>query len=385
MKISLSEILLNDLFKNSSILAGKRGLENHVKQISVFDCPCIPDIMERNILNKGDLFITCLEQFRNDKDGSEIKFYFETLTKIGCSGLLIISADRVNVITADIIKMCNEADFPLILVPEDYPYAVVIDTVNRYLSFDTYNIINRLKLEKLMYENISDAAKIDIMYTIKTTVKRYVRAVFVKAQFKSSLSKIEIQKYFFGRETDIYVETDDGLMLILSAEEERKLKIYTDTCMVRLQENMDDPIMGYSRIFELKKIGSALDEARRAFETAKIMNMTIGTYDALSSMQLLTTIKDTQEAEDYYNTYVEKLSSKIGKDSLIEMIITIEKFVANSGDYKLTAQMLNQHENTIRYRVNRVKSVLDMEDDTIKFHETIAIASKLRILLGKEL
>lgn len=384
MKISLSEILLNDLFKNTSVLAGRNGLYNPVNQISVFDCPCGPDILERNIIRSGDLFITCLEQFRSDKDKTEITFYFKTLIKARCSGLLIISADRINLITADIIRMCNEANFPLILIPEDYPYAVVIATINRYLSFDTYNTINRLKLEKIMYEDIGDSKKIDVIHSIKATVKRYVRAMIVKGQFKSSLSKKEIQKYFFDREEDIYVETDDGLIIMLSSDDEKQLKRYTDTCMIRLQENMDNPVIGYSRIFELKKVGSAFDEAGRAFETAKVMNMTIGTYDALSTMQLLSTIKDTQEAEDYYNMYVDTLRSKIGKENLKEMIITIEKYVANSGNFKLTAQMLNQHENTIRYRVNRVKSVLNMENDTIKFNETIAVVSKLRILLGKE-
>lgn len=67
------------------------------------------------------------------------------------------------------------------------------------------------------------------------------------------------------------------------------------------------------------------------------------------------------------------------------MVLTIENYVANSGDFKLTAEQMNQHVNTIRYRVNRVKSALNMENDTIKFNETIAIAVKLRILLNRKL
>ena len=68
-----------------------------------------------------------------------------------------------------------------------------------------------------------------------------------------------------------------------------------------------------------------------------------------------------------------------------EMILTVENYVANSGNFKTTAEMMSQHENTIRYRINRVKSALNMEEDTVKFNETIAIASKLRVLLGREL
>ena len=76
--------------------------------------------------------------------------------------------------------------------------------------------------------------------------------------------------------------------------------------------------------------------------------------------------------------------TKIAEENLPEIILTIEKYVANSGDFKLTAEQLNQHVNTIRYRVNRVKSALHMENDTVKFNETIAIAVKLRILLNRK-
>ena len=157
-----------------------------------------------------------------------------------------------------------------------------------------------------------------------------------------------------------------------------------ETCLVRIKEFLDNPVIGYSRFFQKEACHKALKEAKLALETAKAMNMTVRSYDALSSMQLLTTIKDTQEAEDYYDAYLAALRTKIAEENLPEIILTIEKYVANSGDFKLTAEQLNQHVNTIRYRVNRVKCALHMENDTVKFNETIAIAVKLRILLNRK-
>ena len=48
-----------------------------------------------------------------------------------------------------------------------------------------------------------------------------------------------------------------------------------------------------------KDIGKALEEAKRALETAKTMNMSSQNYDPLSVLQLLLTVKDTQEAHDF--------------------------------------------------------------------------------------
>ena len=61
---------------------------------------------------------------------------------------------------------------------------------------------------------------------------------------------------------------------------------------------------------------------------------------------------------------------------------TIECFVSCKGDYTTTAEKLHQHANTIRYRVNKVRSSLGMDDNPIRFYETIALATKIRILFG---
>ena len=45
----------------------------------------------------------------------------------------------------------------------------------------------------------------------------------------------------------------------------------------------------------------------------------------------------------------------------------------NRGEYQIVAEKLFQHENTIRYRINKIKSILGLEDDTIKFNELIAL------------
>ncbi len=383
MNIEFGTLLKDKLFAHSRVLAGEAGLCRRVKRISVFDCPCVPDILERKILCEGDLFITCLEQFRNEPDDRELRFYLECQIHSGATGLLVITGDRLELLTPSLLKLCDENHFPVVLIPEEYPYTVLIDTVHSYITFDTYNTINKLRLDKIMYENLSDAARSEVLYSIKPTVKQYVRAIFIQGDFNSDIAQLELQNYYLNRENDIFVRTERGMIILLSEENKDKVSSSLEACLVRIKEFLDNPVIGYSRIFPRKDCGKALEEARLALETAKAMNMTIRTYDALSSIQLLTTIKDTQEAEDYYDAYLTALREKITEENLPEMILTIENYVANSGDFKRTAEMMNQHVNTIRYRVNRVKSALNMENDTIKFNETIAIAVKLRILLNR--
>ena len=384
MNIEMRTLLMDKLFENSCVLAGRDGLTRSVKRISVFDCPCVPSSLEHKIFCEGDLFITCLEQFRDEVDDQALRFYLECQIQSGAAGLLVVTDDRIDLLTPGLLKMCDESRFPVVLIPEDYPYAAIIDTVHRYITFDTYNTINKLRLDKIMYEDLSDAARSEVLYSIYPMVKKYIRAIFIQGIFNSDVAQIELQNYYFKRENDIFVRTEQGMVILLSEDRQEKAAMILETCLVRIKEFLDNPVIGYSRFFQKEACHKALKEAKLALETAKAMNMTVRSYDALSSMQLLTTIKDTQEAEDYYDAYLAALRTKIAEENLPEIILTIEKYVANSGDFKLTAEQLNQHVNTIRYRVNRVKSALHMENDTVKFNETIAIAVKLRILLNRK-
>ena len=46
--------------------------------------------------------------------------------------------------------------------------------------------------------------------------------------------------------------------------------------------------------------------------------------------------------------------------------------------------MLRQHENTVRYRINRVKTLLNMEHDPIRFYEAVGAAVHLHQILRRD-
>lgn len=381
MYISLSEILKNTIFKSACVLAGAQGLNRKVKRISVFDCPCNKDIINRNTLISGDLFITCLEQFQDNKEG--INDYVNALIMTKSSGLLIVTDDCIDNITADIIKICDESDFPLILIKEDVPYAVIMDTVNRYIAIENLNAINTLKLDKIMYGSVSNNEKIEILYSINPNIGQHLRTMYVDGEFQSEMEEIKTHILYLNNRNDIFVRNNNYYIFILSADDVKHLKHHSEATALKIKEFIKNPKVGYSRIYSRKDISKALEEGKRSLETAKTMNMDFQEYNPLSVMQLLTSVKDTQEAHDFYEAYVDAIKENVSSENLKEILLTMEIFVANSGDYKTTGKIMNQHENTIRYRVNKVKSALCMENDNIKFNETIAIAVKLRILMNE--
>lgn len=383
MYISFEHILRNSLFEQATILAGEKGLSRKVNRISVFDCPWSTDLQERGLLKKGDVFISGLAQF--DSGDEDIRQYIDTLIKGGSAGLFIVTGDMLHVLTDDIIQKCNKHNYPLILIPTEIPYADIITTFNQYIVLDDLNALNMMKIDKIMNSNISQVEKMDILYSMNSQFESYIRVIDVAGQINSDVAKTTLHMKCLQMNQDLCVMGKDKTIFIISNNDEKALRHHTDSVSSQLGGYFDNPIFGYSSIVPKRNITKALEEAKQAKEMARAMKMTQQVYDPMSSLQLLLTLKDTQEAADFYKAYVKKIKKEVSAEYLPDILLTMEYFVANSGNYSETAKDMHAHENTIRYRVNQVKKALGMENDNIKFHETVAMAVKLRILLNKNI
>ncbi|WP_324822139.1 PucR family transcriptional regulator [Sinanaerobacter sp. ZZT-01] len=383
MNITLSEIIKNDLFKDIEILAGESGLFRKVKRISVFDCPYKEDILDDKIVDEGDFFISCLEQFKVNQ--SNMEKFIDSLISGKCSGLLVVNDDCIDTLDKDTLQKCNENGFPILLIRENLPYAHIMHAINKYIAIDNANAINSLKIDKIRYGNITGNEKVEILYSINPNIEQNLRVIYVNGEFESQIAQGEFYKEFLNRKSDIYIRSNNYSLFILSGQDGKSVKHNSDVVSSRISDLMKNSVLGYSRIHNRKDIAKALEEGRRALDTAKSLEITKQEYDPLMSLQLLLCVKDSEEAYDFYDAYVEMIRQKVSEENLTELLQTIELFVAHSGNYLECAKAMNQHENTIRYRVNKVKVALHMEADNIKFYETIAIAVKLRHVLSRKL
>ena len=76
-----------------------------------------------------------------------------------------------------------------------------------------------------------------------------------------------------------------------------------------------------------------------------------------------------KEYDQYYNS---------------DIIHTVEVYLENNGDYKKTAQILHQHENTVRYRILKAKKLIDLENEHLKFIEQVSLALKMDKIMNIE-
>lgn len=380
MYTSLNTILKHSLFMDASILAGENGTNKSVKRISVFDCPIKDDLLDLHIIEAGDIFISGLVQFEDKPD--QLIELIKLLIRGKCSGLIVITNENVSMITQEIMDFCNNNALPVILLDGDIPYAYVIEIINRYIAIENFNILSELKIEKILHNKLSPKENTELLFTINPYIEKYVQAIFISGEKRSDLFNDELNIKHLNQKENIFINSNRTKILIISSNDMKTLQTRVNIQKQDLNHYLNNCILGISGIYDRREINKALMEAKNSLEMAKIMGVSIQEYNPMASSQLLIMLLETNELRNFYDTYLNLLKVNVSSSvNLEELLKTIESYVVTGGDYKKTAELISQHENTVRYRMNRVKCYLQMEDNQIKFHETISLAVKIGLLL----
>ena len=95
-----------------------------------------------------------------------------------------------------------------------------------------------------------------------------------------------------------------------------------------------------------------------------------------SADKVLHLIKKASETKEIYDEFVMPIKDYDNINNT-EIFKTIKIFVKTDGNYKKTAQILFQHENSIRYRISKAKKLLGMKNSNIEFLMYISLVVKM--------
>jgi len=94
--------------------------------------------------------------------------------------------------------------------------------------------------------------------------------------------------------------------------------------------------------------------------------------------EMLVALNDMDRLHDYYNDFKNKLAAHTTLTDAEELIMTLESFTEKSGNYHEAAKALHLHVNTVRYRINKIRKFLELENDLILFHERISVMMRIK-------
>lgn len=379
--ISLRELFRDSVFDRAEILAGKSGLSRRCQRVSVFDCPYHEALLAQGIIKPGDLFLSVLEQFQDGR--GDLMGFARGLVSYRSAGLLILPTGAAEVLTRQVLDYFDQNDFPVIGLKANISYGDIMAAINSRLRSGDRNEINLSRLNRILRGGIGESEKRQLLLSINPEFTGLIRSIYVKGEFRSPWFSARLSEdYAYLQGSSILF--GEKTIILLSGTDQKQLKTNSNMIASQLGRYFEDYHIGFSRIHPLGEIAEVLREGELTVKVSTALQVLQQAYDPLLSQQLMFSLQDSTEAQDFYQAYVETIAGGLSENMLQEYLRTVELFVAHKGNYAQLAQELNQHINTVRYRINRVRQILNMEDDTIRFYETISIATKLGICFEAE-
>lgn len=394
--VSCNDLLSLNIFKDIKLIAGKKGIYKRVSW------PYICQTLNfSEWVNGGELmFLTGMNLELNDE--ILVKLIYECVEK-DISGLVILTnSEYIKSISQRIIDTCNEVGLPLF----DMPWKIKLIDVNKEIANYIMELSSKKNKEKeLVFEllfsskqdnekakNLATQGKFDID-------KKYFVAVFIlneryenrykekyieieksnsgckkdKANFEQILNNIRsmLSKSNIDAIVDIY---DNHVICIIDVDSGKDYQNKKDT-LTRINEK--EYSYFYSKLIigsvykDIYSIRYSYNECIKVNKLYKVNNWEFKyiDYKKLGFYKILFEVENSSKLEKYC---YEVLGTIIEHDKNSQLLKTLRSYLKNNCNLINTSKELFIHRNTLIYRLNKIKYLLDDNlDDQISKNDII--------------
>lgn len=380
MSVKVYNLLSSELFKDAKLVAGSKGLENDIIRINFTDCPMPEDEVNSKLIEKGDLFINSLYVVKEDED--QIYEFIKVYIKYKCAGTFIIT-EYINKLPQKVIDLCNENNFPVVFINSAVPYAEIIKTTMEMILADKSDTISEMRIEKLIENDVSKKTIVETANELNKSFKNYYASAYIRTS-DSDVTKQQLLISNIKKIANIEtVKYKNGLFIIINFD---KISIF-NTLIKQIESVVTKYHINYqagiSNIFsEIEQFNNCIKQAVLSSDISIVINSNVVYYKDVNVYKILYPLKGSESLRDFYDDIMKPLIDYDNHYDKFELIKTIEAYLEFDGDYKKTANHLNQHENTVRYRILKAKRILNLENNNFKFIEQISIALKIKNILN---
>lgn len=383
MMFTVFDLFMLDVMKSVEILTGQSGFQRQICNVGILDY----EYISCNIYNefcKNDLILSSFLFARDDIESMIQAVKALISMGVSCLGIKNIYYKEV---PDELIRYAIENDFSIFIFGSDIFFENIIIEVFKNIRYVKNNQFAELKVEKLLSHDIDSHKIRELALDINKFFKEFFVVIFCKSQNSKyggnsyrTLKRLKSLDFF--KKEDLAFQYKDGIMVILTFDSDCKTtiqKIVYDF-IFETKVNTDDFYIGVSDFSHgLSNFALGISESLYAFEACKMMGKSICLFDEIGLYRLTLPFSASPWAKKYYQSFLEPLLHYDENDEkkISELFNTLVAYIEYDRNIKKTAEHLYQHENTIRYRINKIEELLDLDKEDYSIYPQLCIAIHL--------
>ncbi len=379
MFITIHEALQIESLKPFKIVAGRTGLTNKIKKIGILDYET-EHLIEKNFV-EGEFVISSLLVI---KDNVEALYKLvKKMISVGVGGLAIKNI-YFDTLPDEVIALADEQSFPIMIFSHVYFEDIITSIMNAVKEKQDQQILS-LKIDHLLYGNLDHVIIKKIAYEINRNFEDNHIVAYCKRKNNTHLMSKQI---FSNIDTDNsfnkIIPYKDGYVVINTF---KKIDPKEAVNMIMRRFEMlgftsKEYVVGISGFYEkLSELNYAIKESIYAHKHAITYKNDISLFNEIGTNKVLLPLIDNEWLLKYHDDMIEPLLT-YDKSNDTALLKTAIVYIENNGDMKATATQLFQHNNTIRYRINKINTLLNKDCLNAHFYEELALAIRIHNLLN---
>ena len=380
--ITVADVLSLPIMANARLVAGQSGLNNKIQYVNVLD-NLFNDTQTSEFLPKygENFYLTSL--YHGAKNQDYIMAVLVHFVEVNASAVCIID-EYLDALPACAYAFADEKKLPIIFIDKETPYPIIISSIMELkLSYQEAKNNSAILLTLASRECSEEQAK-DIIEQLNPNFASNVVAFHcvntgLSVEETMDISnKVRLINVIRSNPYCFASEYKNGMIIIYSykTSSNKNLDQITSSLLEKIRHFLPRAVIGISDVHPLLELGEAIVEAATASNSGNFNYYGTVTYRELGVCRLIASLNGKNELNQYYDSILRPLTEYDQKHQL-SLIDTIFRFVENDMDYVKASKNMYVHENTIRYRLGKVKKLIPYGSNDLDFQNTLYMFYKI--------
>ena len=390
MSITILEAMKLPTLKDFKLVAGYRGLDREIESVSILDYEYERSLSGKQIVTffrRQDFVLSSLIYAKDDP--SLILESVKGLISDGVSGLAVKNI-YYDVLPDEVIQYANDMDFPIFMFDKKGSFYEDIVTEiyakNKEKSSMSFKeakigILLKEELDKSSVKNMAEDFNISFknnLFCICLKPKKYIEENTLSNIISTLNRDLAINHAAYRYHGSIFI--------IYTYEDKYREKKDIDfnklvsLAMPSLFINLNDYYLGISNFHKnIDELNLALKESMYAMKVASIEEENKKYYYEIGAYKILMPSYNNSYMMNFYSDNIGKIKQYDQKYNT-ELLATSIAYIKSGGNIKETAKIVNLHENTVRYRINKLKEIIGIKNSEFEFYEQLSLGVKLYMI-----
>ncbi len=370
-------------FTHLHLVAGSKGLDKKVSGMGILDYELMPEFIDEFLptFTPGD-FVLCsfLYQYCLHKP-EEILPMVRTLCSYGAAGIGFKSILYPE-LPPEVLEFADRHKLPVFQFGKEIYYENLIYEISDALQTDDRNLLTSENIDSMIRADMPQNRVYTIAKNLSLSFKDHCLTVFLTQESEDFQNNIDryCKNFYLNRslgDKAMITPYQNGIFLILTAakNDKKTFRVILDEILSYL--NLTDRKQGFycclSRVHKpFESLDRCFKESYNTYLASLAEGKNITDYDKLGVYEILVTDYHSSELGEYMERY---LAPFYDRPDYIDTAIALEHA---GGDIARAAEIFGCHQNTIRYKLARMREAIRIEHDTEhEFYMNLSLAVRI--------